>query len=322
MKTIPILLTFDGNMSLPAGVCIYSLLASAREDTFYDINVFHPGERPAITGLDKLYEAYDNFKVTFHSVGDEFKGAYEIRGITYAAYYRLLAPEILTDYDKVVYFDVDMIFRRDLSDLYDIDLSDNYLGAVYAISMNTEPESMRYAESVGAVPGEYFLSGFLVMNLDLMRRDNLVPRFKELAANNYRYQDMDIINIVCKGRIMPIPCEYSFVVGAYNLMETDPSFMGTKYAPKDAEDARLHGNIHYNGPKPWKDWCPNMDIWWEHYRHSPFFDSKFYFAFFYNKLDHLDALPLSKRLKLVARYFTQGRKSPRIAISKDGKCID
>ena len=251
MNTVPILLTFDGNMSLPAGVCVFSLLDSAGPDTFYDIIVLHSGEQSAVTGLAELKEKFDNFKISFRSVGDAFKGAFETRGITYAAYYRLLAPEILPDYDRVIYFDVDMIFRRDLSALYTMPLGDNYLGAVYAISMNTEPDGMKYAESIGAVPGDYFLSGFLVMNLAEMRKDDLVPRFKKLAVNNYRYQDMDIMNIICKGKIVPVSSIYSFVVGAYNLLETDPGFAASKYAPEPFDEARTLSNIHYNGPKPW-----------------------------------------------------------------------
>jgi len=314
MKTVPILLTFDGNMSLPAGVCIFSLLDSADEDTFYDIIVLHSEEQPAVTGLKELQEKYKNFRISFRSVGDAFKGAYEIRGITYAAYYRLLAPEILPEYDKIIYFDVDMIFRRDLSSLYEMPLGDNYMGAVYALSLNTEPAEMKYAESIGAVPGEYFLSGFLLMNLAEMRKDGLVPKFKKQAANNYRYQDMDIINIICKGRIVPVSSIYSFVNGAYKRLEMDPDYVNTKFAPVPFDEARNFSNIHYNGPKPWNTWCPNMDIWWEYYRRSPFFDSRFYFAYFYNKLDYLDSLSLMKRLKILWRYFSVGVKKPRIEI--------
>lgn len=314
MNTVPILLTFDGNMSLPAGVCIFSLLDSSSPDTFYDIIVLHSGEQPAVTGLAELKEKFDNFKISFRSVGDAFKGAYEIRGITYAAYYRLLAPEILPDYDKVIYFDVDMIFRRDLASLYAMDLGSSYMGAVYALSFNMDPEGMKYAEKIGAIPGEYFLSGFLVMNLAEMRKDNLVPRFKKLAENKYHYQDMDIINIVCKDRIVPVSSIYSLVDGAFNLLENDPGFVETKYAPMPFDEARTASNIHYNGPKPWNTWCANMDIWWEYYRRSPFFDSRFYFAYFYNKIDYLDQLSFSKRLKILLRFFTVGVKKPRIKV--------
>ncbi len=314
MNIIPIILTFDGNMSLPSAVCISSLLMSADKDTFYDIFVLHSDEEPEITGLDKIKAQFSNFRVQYRSVGDAFRGSYEIRGITYAAYYRLLAPELIPEYDKAVYFDVDMIFRTDLTDLYSIDLGDNYLGAVLATSFNYEPSAMKYAESVGACPGSYFLSGFLLMNLAKLREDNIVPKFKALSAMKYKYQDMDIMNIVCKGRIKALPCSMSMTVGAFYMMETDPDFFNGTYSNVSEDEARNRSNIHYNGPKPWNELCPNFDIWWEYYRKSPIYDSKYYLAFFYNKLNYLDQLSLKKRIKILVRYFKDGRKKPGITL--------
>ena len=90
-------------------------------------------------------------------------------------------------------------------------------------------------------------------------------------------------------------------------MKTD--ILNTKYMynPFDC-DPLLYSNIHYNGVKPWKDWCPNMDQWWEYYRKSPIYDPAFYFSFFNNKLEYLDQLSLIKRLKILLRYFILGRK--------------
>ena len=53
----------------------------------------------------------------------------------------------------------------------------------------------------------------------------------------------------------------------------------------------------------------NFDIWWEYYRKSPFFDAKFYFDFFYSRLNEYDLLPLWKRIKILIRYFVYGRKA-------------
>ena len=76
----------------------------------------------------------------------------------------------------------------------------------------------------------------------------------------------------------------------------------------DIDKALQCGVIHYNGQKPWKGYCVNFDIWWEYYRKSPFFDEKFYFDFFYNKLNEFDCLSLWKRIKILARYFIYGKK--------------
>ncbi|MCQ2160847.1 MAG: glycosyltransferase family 8 protein [Bacteroidales bacterium] len=312
MNTIPVILTFDENMSLPAAVCISSIMQAGKADDFYDFFVLHAGNQPVITSLEKIIRAYPNMRVQYRSVGNEFSGAFEIRGITAAAYYRLLAPELVLEYDKAIYADVDMIIRLDMSELYRMEMGENYLGAVYGLGLNTTKEGRDYVKSIGLVPGDYFLSGFLLMDLEKMRKDGIVSRFKALAGEKFKYQDQDIMNLVCNGRIMSIPYVYSMVVGAYEsvIMKTD--ILHTKYLlPKDDKDPLIYSNIHYNGMKPWKGWCPNLDQWWEFYRKSPIYDSKVYFSYFYNKLEEYDQLPLLKRLKILFRYFTVGKKKPK-----------
>lgn len=309
MKIIPLVLTFDNNLSLPAAVCISSLMQSASSETYYDIFVLHSGQTPEIVGLDKIQKAYSNMSVHYRSVGDAFKDAYEVRGITKTAYYRLLAAKYIPEYDKIIYADVDTIFRLDLTELYSYDLKDNYVGAVYAFGMNTKKEGQEYIKSIGIEPGNYFVSGFLLMDLYKIRICNLTDKFIEMAKVDYKYQDQDILNLVCKGKIMPIPFSYHMCVSVFEAislgLESRKSEMLSN--PGNA-DPLLYSNIHYNGVKPWKDWCPNMDQWWEYYRKSPIYDPAFYFSFFNNKLEYLDQLSLIKRLKILLRYFIVGRK--------------
>ena len=82
----------------------------------------------------------------------------------------------------------------------------------------------------------------------------------------------------------------------------------SRYTEVETFNAFTTGNLHFNGHKPWKKYSLNFDIWWEYYRKSPSLDEKFYFDFFYKKLDEYDRLPLWKRVKILARYFIHGRK--------------
>ena len=95
---------------------------------------------------------------------------------------------------------------------------------------------------------------------------------------------------------------------SFYYLENDYEKIKGKYANSDPQMARYHSNIHYNGQKPWKGACVNFDIWWEYYRKSPFFDSKYYYKFFDNLLNEHDRLPLLKRIKILLRYFVYGRK--------------
>lgn len=309
MLTIPIVLTFDDNMSLPAAVCMSTILASINDDVFCDFYILYSGSIPNIVGIEKIKRQFPNMGVNYRSVGNVFENAFQIRGITTAAYYRLLAADLIPEYNKVIYADVDMVFRMDLSALYRMDLRDNYYGAVYALGLNTEPRARQYISSIGLEPGNYFLSGFLLMNLEQIRKDNITTKFVELAHNNYKYQDQDIMNIVCKEKIVSIPYVYSMTIAAFEAVSLNTDLLHTKYMcnPYD-QDPLLHSNIHYNGVKPWKDWCPNLDQWWEAYRKSPIYDPAFYFSFFYKKLEHLDQLSFMKRIKILLRYFVYGRK--------------
>lgn len=309
MLTIPIVLTFDDNMSLPAAVCMSTILASANKDVFCDFYILYSGSIPNIVGIEKIKRKFPNMDIKYRPVGNVFDNAFQIRGITTAAYYRLLAADLIPEYKQVIYADVDMVFRMDLSALYRMDLQENYFGAVYALGLNTKQESRQYIASIGLEPGNYFLSGFLLMNLAQIRKDNITAKFIELAESNYKYQDQDIMNIVCKERIVSIPYVYSMTIAAFEAVSLKTGLLRTKYMYNPyVQDPLLYSNIHYNGIKPWKDWCPNLDQWWEAYRQSPIYDPAFYFTFFNNKLEYLDQLSLLKRIKILLRFFVYGRK--------------
>lgn len=47
-----------------------------------------------------------------------------------AAYFRLLIPELIREYDKCIYLDCDIIVHGDLKELYEIELGNNYLAGV------------------------------------------------------------------------------------------------------------------------------------------------------------------------------------------------
>ena len=147
------------------------------------------------------------------------------------------------------------------------------------------------------------------MNCEVMRRENMKSRFLELAKKEYKFQDQDILNISCAGRIKMLAPKYSLLtyITTYAIANGLESF-APLWDAEEVKEAMREGNVHYNGNKPWRGWCHNFDIWWEYYRHSPIFDERFYFEFFNSKLDELDRLPLIKRVKILVRYFMFGKR--------------
>lgn len=210
MNIIPIVFAFDNNLAFPACICLSSLMMNAKESTFYDIFILHPAsEDLKHEELDKISSFYSNCRIQYIAVDDTFAQAYEIRGITTPAYYRLLIPELIPQYDKVLYSDVDVIFRTDLSLLYATDLFDNYIAATYDLGLCLSNDGREYIESIkGLVKGDYIQSGFLIINSRIIRDKGVVEKFKEASKQKLRYQDQDILNLVCRGRIFIIPFLY------------------------------------------------------------------------------------------------------------------
>ena len=310
MNKIPILFTFDQSLEMPAGVCITSLLENAAPETFYDIFILH-GPQCDFSGgpLNELPRKYGNCKLTFRTVEGEFVGGYEIRGIPETAYYRLISPELIPEYDKYLYSDVDVIFREDLGKYYDIDLGDNYFGGVEACSALRPGYQEYLAREYGYDYRDgYYYSGNLVINARQLLKDGKLQEFRELGKKNWHQQDMTIINLSCKGRILPMTPAYCLSTPLYSLMTERREEMEALYGKEEIDHALATGIVHYNGAKPWKEDCPNADIWWSYYRKSIFFDEKFTHDFWIGRRDLLVRLPLMKRIKLLLRYFVDRKE--------------
>lgn len=307
---IPIAFAFDNNLILPACICISSLLINAKEGTFYDIFILHSSNISLKKEeLNKLSQYYKNCRIQYRQVDQTFDSAFEIRGITAATYYRLLIPELIPEYDKIIYADVDIIFRMDLSSVYHLDLGNNYIAATRELGMNFTEDGKKYIHSMKELSlGKYIQAGFIIINSKVLKNENIISQFKTWSKKKLRFQDQDILNIVCKGRILYLSLEYNMTDYSYLFAMRKPELLKDLFSSETIEFAINHGNIHFNGHKPWKKYSVNFDIWWEYYRKSPFFDKRFYFEFFYTRLNELDQLSLWKRIKILIRYFVYGKR--------------
>ncbi len=310
MKTVPIAFAFDNNLILPACVCLSSLLINAKDDTFYDIFILHSENiKFDKMQLDIISKTYENCRLQYRVVDNSFENAFEIRGITTATYYRLLIPQLIPEYDKIIYSDVDIIFRMDLSTMYNIELGNSYIAGTREIGMNFTPEGQKHINSMEDLSvGNYIQAGLIIINSKAIRENNIVMQFKSVAQQKLKFQDQDTLNIVCNNHIYFLSLEYNMTTYSYYYAICEPNKLESLFSKQIIEKALSIGNIHFNGNKPWQQYCINFDIWWEYYRKSPFYDDNFYFNFFYDKLDELDKLSFWKRIKTVIRYFTVGKK--------------
>ncbi len=289
MNKIPIIFAIDNNVVMQCGVTITSLLMNAKPDTYYEIFILCNHSQLSAENRNFLAKAFDNnkqCKIAFTDVGEAFRETEEVLHghVTKATYYRLSIPSLFPQFDKVIYADIDMIFQQDLSELFQTALQHGELVAAVrdlAIDDKFFFKSPLPAK-VGKSEKDYFNAGFLVMNLKLMREENVVEEFNRHAKIKYDQNDQDVLNVVCKDRVQLLPSMYNFQLNHFsNYMwgrsKTDIAF----------GDLFKHATLHYTWKhKPWNSLeCVAYDTWWHYYKMSPFYDDMVYFKRQYDQIE-------------------------------------
>ena len=139
--------------------------------------------------------------VTFVDMKDCFKDLVMTHDfISYPTYFRLLVCDLLPDYDKCIYLDIDTIVLEDLSLFYAQDIEDFYLAGVRAAGYQFN--AVHNIRRLGLPDvSDYINAGVLLMNLKKLRQDTMSKKFLDLIKEKYHDQDQDILNVACYGKI-------------------------------------------------------------------------------------------------------------------------
>lgn len=181
------------------------------------------------------------------------KGAGE--HISIATYYRLFAGIVLPpDVDRVIYLDCDIVVRGSLKSLWQMDINNYALGAVYqGMNFLTAEDFNRLG-----IPEEkgYFNAGVLLINLDYWRKRQVTERLFDFIKNNYhriKQHDQDTLNAVLYDEVKPISYTWNYLPQFY-LVKKGLSFpVHVDYSEKIDPIV-----IHYvSVPKPWDYGCSN-----------------------------------------------------------------
>src|SRR5690606_9686017 len=122
----PIVLAFTPNYLVPAATTILSILETSPENSRFQIICLMA--KPLSLEMKAQLELININRLIFTFINLENKelDIYIDQRYTIAASYRLLLPDLLPDYDKVLYIDCDVIVRNDLSTLFSITNIENY----------------------------------------------------------------------------------------------------------------------------------------------------------------------------------------------------
>lgn len=183
-------------------------------------------------------------------------------------YFRLLLPQLLPDYHKVLYLDSDMIALRDVAELFDENV-EGYLVAACkdpdtaGLYNGAAPHKKEYIDSVLKLkePYSYFQAGTILFNLDTWR-STYTPNEIFAFASSYEWEllDQDVLNYLCQGYVKFVPMDWNVMmnwrgVRLSRIISRAPRDMYFAYV-----EAHKHPAIaHFAGPdKPWD--IPSADM--------------------------------------------------------------
>ena len=279
---IPIVMGADNHYIFPLLISLGSAFRTAGDNTIYVAHLLlsHDFSTENIERIHILGEMYPKHKIHIHRMGEGYDFLdMRIKHITSATYYRLELPSLLPDVKKCIYIDSDTLVRRDLSEMFRINVDDKLIAGVRAAGYYWPYKWVRRTIALLGIPdlSQYVNAGVLIMNLANMRKWEVENAFRRLVPLGYQSQDQDIFNKVCYGKIRIIPPVWNAMT-KYHLLD-DSAYaqniaLELAYSLKEWEQARkFPAIIHYaDQRKPWHDIDSDYaGLWWEEARQLPFY---------------------------------------------------
>ena len=206
------------------------VIASVQQNTKRELNMHILTRGLKDDYYQKLHKLFPKINFSFYDFdGIQYGAKVNLMAhITVSTFDRLFLPMVLTDLDKVLYLDVDILVRGDVGQLYDTKLGNhpfagkrsrmdgwaNLVDVITRVSLLLPPKQAwalrRRAHATGDLTADTYNAGILLMNLKQMRADNFVEENLYLVEE-LRLNDQDVMNFYSAGRAIGIDDDWNYV---------------------------------------------------------------------------------------------------------------
>ncbi len=252
---------FDRNFEISFSVLASSIERHSHSDI--TIHAFHDGP---LEYAKSAVRKTEKFKVEFYDVTgaySKYKTAGSQTKITFA---RLHLHELLKGVTKVIYLDADMIVRRDLADLFNVDLHRKPMAAVidYPLVLMAEQQGMIVVSGIQYRGDDYickylgmknvknyFNSGLLVIDLAQFVASGaleLAERFLMQKEYHCIFNEQDALNVVLEENVEFLDPRWNCMPILINQAKHGPITDEIESVLKLYDEPWL---IHFTGRKPW-----------------------------------------------------------------------
>ena len=264
-------------------VCLQSLLETAKPENNYDFIIFeHTITEENKIKLKKQIER-NNISLRFVNPIDllktyklSYSGCYSIE-----CYFRLVAPIILSSYNKIIFTDVDLVFLTDVAELFNTNISNFPLAAcqdfMWGAFLNLpQADWKKYATDTLKLKNkyDYFNTGVMILNIKEFNKNDYSRKIlKKVSETQYRILEQDGLNAFFQNKIKYLDTAWNFPI-ANIVYKTFLNFMPYTSLKKYKKDKQHPNIIHYaGGRKPWACFNEDMaEIWWNYARKTPFYE--------------------------------------------------
>jgi lipopolysaccharide biosynthesis glycosyltransferase len=264
---INVIFCTDGKYIQHLGVTLVSLLSNNPDSQFLITVVAGKRKQSWESRLAHIAATYGNASIQFKTF--DLRRVAHLRTdhhLSVAIYVRLFLTEFFDEsVSKALYLDSDIIVCRDISPLWNTDISGYALAAV-----RDHPASRCLLEP--AIPPErYFNSGVLLVNLDRWRSsgapDHLL-QFAEEHRSTLLSHDQDVLNGVYRNETHLLGLEWNFQARYADLTAEELWMEPEDFAGARDNPAMIHFSTKY---KPWHYGAkvPHQELYFQYLAMTP-----------------------------------------------------
>lgn len=210
-SVVPVIFATDDQFASGCSVAIASMIANCDKARPYQVYIFY--DVLSTENIKKLsHMGAENVTVEMVKVSRyvDRELLYANQTRTVSAYFRLFAADVLTQYDRALYLDSDIVVLGDVGELFDMDIGDNLLGGVVIFHnkpSEIEQQTEYLRKTLDLSPEQFFNSGVLSMNLKLFRDEGTMEKCLVFLREHRQlhWMEQDVLNGVCKDRVYNLP---------------------------------------------------------------------------------------------------------------------
>lgn len=265
-----IALICDDLYAMPTAVTIRSIINQVSRSAKYNVYVctFSLSEEN-ISRLESLSCEQCRVIVKHLDINDyqdKIKLISQRSHVTPSALIKFELPDIFPDLQRILYIDSDIIIKSSLDVLFDLDIKDYYLAASFELWKHLD--NLYYNLNWNKHTDFYFNSGVLLINLQLMREDEISNKlwYYKIHQAKTTLMDQESFNAVCGSKTFQLGIKWNFNPIFLNakFIKIINRIYSTSYKTVEdiLEDAAI---IHYVGKtdKPWVYESANLRTYWK-----------------------------------------------------------